>query len=219
MKNSSEVKKRNYALSLGISGFWLLFSNIPFPPVVVETRLIASLPQSIASLPPLITSAPKTSGKFICSNEKLETITTYMLRDLPSYTNRATQRARRLRRKVDIFNYVVVAGRPEFKPLPLSQEGIGTDTSTNTSEGVEQLFFTTLGRQYTSGKAIELQEFHWLFLTKAKSGWQMVMMFSQIGSSSSVTTPPRDSSNGAIAQGVKAWLRDCNAGSLRTIKN
>jgi hypothetical protein len=212
MKNSSEVKKRNYALSLGISGFWLLFSNIPFPPVVVETRLIASLP-------PLITSAPKTSGKFICSNEKLETITTYMLRDLPGYTNRATQRARRLRRKVDIFNYVVVAGRPEFKPLPLSQEGIVTETPTNTSEGVEQLFFTTLGRQYISGKAIELQEFHWLFLTKAKSGWQMVMMYSQVGSNSSVTTPPRDSSNGAIAQGVKAWLRDCNAGSLRTIKN
>lgn len=66
-------------------------------------------------------------------------------------------------------------------------------------------------------KAVEFQEFHWLLLTKTKSGWRLVMMFTQTGAypKQQPPLPPRDSSNGAIAQGVKAWLRDCQAGSVR----
>jgi hypothetical protein len=150
-----------------------------------------------------------------CSGQSIETLTTQLMRDLPSYANRAVQRARRLSRSVDVYPYILVAGKPEFQPLPLNP---GIDTANNyASEGVEQVFFTTLERKYINKKAVELQQFHWLFLTKTNLGWQVVMMFTQTGEYpvKSPIAPPRDSSNGAIAQGVKLWLRDCHAGSVR----
>lgn len=152
-----------------------------------------------------------------CANQNLEDLTTGLLHDLPSYANRASQRARRLSRATDVYSYMVVAGRPEFAPLPLNPSGYTADSLKTASEGVEQVFFTTLERQYTAGKAVQLQQFHWLFLTKTKSDWRFVMMFSQTGlhPKNEPPTPPRDSSNGDIAQGVNAWLRDCQAGSVR----
>ncbi|MGM3309256.1 hypothetical protein ACSQ6I_25315 [Anabaena sp. WFMT] len=165
------------------------------------------------------TLTPKTVNPEIgnsCSEQSLETLTTQLLLDLPSYANRATQRARRLSRSVDIFPYVLVAGKPEFQALPLNP---GIDTANKyESEGVEQVFFTTFERQYLNQKAVELQQFHWLFLTKTKNGWNVVMMFTRTGEYP--VKPPiaaaRESSSGAIAQGVKLWLRDCQAGSVRS---
>ncbi len=150
------------------------------------------------------TQKERNGGKTACSAQNLETLTAQLLRDLPAYANRATQRARRLKRSVDIYSYMLIAGRPEFTPLPQTSEYVST-------ESVEQVFFTTLERQYVKGKAVELQQFHWLFLTKAESGWQMVMMFSQTGSypQKNPPTPPRETSNSAIGQAIKTWLRDC----------
>ncbi|MDZ8055657.1 MAG: hypothetical protein RMX63_30015 [Aulosira sp. ZfuCHP01] len=151
-----------------------------------------------------------------CSEQNLETLTTYLLRDLPSYTNRVTQRARRLSRRSEVYSYMLVAGRPEFTPLPLNP-GIETADTSKSAAGVEQVFLTTLERQYIGGKAVELQEFHWLLLTKTQNGWRLVMMFTQTGSSAKqqLLSPPRDSSNSAIAQAINIWLRDCQAGSVR----
>jgi hypothetical protein len=146
-----------------------------------------------------------------CSEQSLETLITQLMLDLPSYANRAAQRARRLSRSVDIYTYILVAGKPEFQPLPLNP---AIDTAKKyESEGVEQVFFTTYERKYINKKPVELQEFHWLFLTKTKIGWQVVMMFTQTGAYpvKQPIAPPRDSSNSAIAQGVKLWLRDCNS--------
>ncbi|KYC36176.1 hypothetical protein WA1_41310 [Scytonema hofmannii PCC 7110] len=185
----SGVKFKNYGFWLLCCGFWLGFFS--FPGVGAK--------------------------KDFCSNQNLEALTTQMLRDLPSYANRASQRSRRLSRKNEVFSYIVVAGRPEFEPLPLNPSEHTVDSVKTQSEGVEQVFFTTLERQYVNGKAIQLQEFHWLFLTKAENSWLFVMMFSQIGSypKNQPPTPPRDSSNGVIAQGISNWLRDCRAESVR----
>jgi hypothetical protein len=147
----------------------------------------------------------------------LETLTSWLLRDLPSYANRVMQRSRRLSRTVDSFSYVVVAGRPEFEPLSL---GPGQYTPADPATEVEppqQVFFTTLERQYRSGKAINTQLYHWVFLTQTPDGWRLAMMFSRIGSSSAgrPPTPPRESSNGVVGQGVSTWLRDCRAGAIR----
>ncbi len=156
----------------------------------------------------------------VCSNQNIETLTTQLLRDLPSYANRASQRARPplLSRTPDVYSYMMVAGRPEFAPLPLNPSGYSTDALKTTSEKVDQVFFTTLERQYIQGKAVDLQQFHWLFLTKTKTGWRLAMMFSQIGYYPAIKppTPPRDSSNGVIAQAINAWLRDCQARSVGT---
>jgi hypothetical protein len=158
----------------------------------------------------------RTEKKFICRAQTLETLITQLLRDLPSYANRATQRGRRLRRSSDIFSYMLIAGRPEFQPLPLKVDGSHTDGQKTTASDVEQVFFTTLERQYIDKKAVELEEFHWLFLTKTGNDWRFVIMFSQTGGypQQQPPSPPRDSSNGSVAQGIKAWLRDCQAGSV-----
>lgn len=203
---TSLLKKKNYSWLLAC-GFWVLGSNsLAYPALSTNLTLKASaLAERVKSL---------------CSEQNLETLTTQLLQDLPSYTNRASQRARRLRRSSDVYSYMLVAGKPEFTPLPLNLEEYSADTPKSSASGVEQVFFTTLERQYIGKKAVELQEFHWLLLTKTKTGWQIVMMFSQIGSYSGEqpVSPPRDSSNGTVAQGVNTWLRDCQAGSVRRMR-
>lgn len=179
-----------------VSGLWLFVSNVSSLPVWGQNK-----------------------SESLCSQQSLELITTNLLRDLPSYANRASQRARRLNRTGETFSYMLTAGRPEFKPLPLNPNVTSDDTAKTLSEGVEQVFFTTLERRYVGNLAVELQEFHWLLLTKTSTGWRKVMMFTQIGSfpvSKQVPSPPRDSSDGVIGQAVDAWLRDCKAGSVRT---
>jgi hypothetical protein len=158
------------------------------------------------------------NNKTYCSEQKIESVATYLLRDLPSYANRASQRSRRLTRRGDTFSYTIAAGKPEFQPLPLNPNTTSLDSAKTLSEGVEQVFFTTLERRYTAGKSLELQQFHWLLLTKTSSGWHKVMMFSRGGSfpgTKQPLSPPRESSDGVVAQAVDAWLRDCQAGSVR----
>ncbi len=183
-------------------GFWLAVQSVN-PSLAVEK-----------------TQFDKNTGnnKTYCSEQKIESVTTYLLRDLPSYANRASQRARRLTRRGDTFSYMIAAGRPEFQPLLLNPNATSFDTAKTLSEGVEQVFFTTLERRYTAGKSVELQEFHWLLLTKTDNGWRKVMMFSQIGAfpvTKQPVSPPRESSNGVVGQAVDVWLRDCQAGSVR----
>ena len=146
-----------------------------------------------------------------CQGQDIKILTNQLLEDLPAYANRASQRARRLRRKSEFYSYVFVAGRPEFEPLTLGP-GVYTPSQATDSQ-IQQIFFTTLERQYTAGKAIELQEFHWVFLTQTRSGWRLATMFSQTGGypTKKPPTPPRESSDGVIAQGIEAWLRDCHA--------
>lgn len=186
------------------STFWLVIAN--------NVDNSSAFSQNLISSPPV-----RRRETFACSEKNLEALITRMLQDLPSYANRASQRGRRLRRSSDVYSYMVLAGRPEFQPLPLNPTDNNTDEQ-KSAAGVEQVFFTTLERQYIDGKAIELEEFHWLFLTKTQQlGWRLVLMFTQTGGypKQQPPTPPRDSSNGTVAQGIKAWLRDCQAGSVR----
>ena len=151
-----------------------------------------------------------------CQNQDVETLTPQLLKDLPSYANRVSQRLRRPNRTFDIYTYVLLVGRPEFAPLTLGP-GEYLPSEPAALDETTQVFITTLERQYTDGKPVELQEYHWLFLTKTDSGWRLAMMFSRTGTYPSKQPPtrPRDSSNGVIAQAVRTWLRDCQAGSVR----
>ncbi|MEH1776491.1 MAG: hypothetical protein V7K64_08720 [Nostoc sp.] len=209
---ASSLSQKNYSWLLAC-GFWVVVSNsLAYPAFSIN---LTPKPYAIAEKENINTGA-----RSLCSEQNLETLTIQLLQDLPSYTNRASQRARRLSRSSDVFSYILVAGRPEFTPLPLNLEEYSADAPKSDASGVEQVFFTTLERHYIGKKAVELQQFHWLLLTKTKSGWQLVMMFSQAGShlEQQPLSPPRDSSNGTVAQGVKAWLRDCQAGSVRRMR-
>ena len=191
------VKKRDYYLLL-LCSFSIFLSN-PFNYSVLAAKVVNNTKQNS------------------CSNQDLGTLTTQLMRDLPAYFNRATQRARRLDRSVQVYSYMLVAGKPDFQPLPLKSWTDEADKSVNEKNGVEQIFFTTLERQYVKGKAVQLQGFHWLFLTKTESGWRVAMMYSQTGGypKQKPPTPPRESSDSAVAQGIKTWLRDCRAETLR----
>lgn len=173
--------------------------------------LCACLGVSQFSITPLQASQSQT-----CPAE-LETLTLLLLKDLPGYANRVIQRARRLERTVDNFSYLVVAGKPEFEPLPLGPNQSNSSSSQTQPEEPQQVFFTTLERSYRRGKIIESQNFHRLFLIQAADGWRLVTMFSQIGSfqEGRSPTPPRESSNSVIGQAVKIWLRDCRAGVIK----
>lgn len=149
-----------------------------------------------------------------CQDKSVETLTTQLIVDLPSYANRISQRARRRDRTVDLYSYVIIAGRPEFAPLTLGPgEYQSVAPPTTNLEQPQQVFITTLERQYTNGKPVELQQYHWLFLTRTSGGWRLAMMFSRTGTYPAKFSPtrPRDSSYGVIAQAIRAWLSDCTS--------
>jgi hypothetical protein len=164
-------------------------------------------------------AAPLRVSANICPAD-LETLIALLLRDLPSYANRVIQQSRNINRKISGLTHVIIAGRPEFTPLPLNPSEYSSFTPEVEPAPPQQVFFTTLERQYVAGKAAETQHFHWLFLSKTPDGWRLAMMFSQFGSSEkgSVPTPPQESSNGIIGQAVTTWLRDCRAGAIRPLR-
>lgn len=166
---------------------------------------------------PTAKTLPSTPQLKNCQNQDLEILTPQLLKDLPSYANRVSQRLRRPNRTFDIYTYVLLAGRAEFAPLTLGPGEYLPSERTSLVETTRQVFITTLERQYTDGKPVELQEYHWLFLTKTDGGWRLAMMFSRTGTYPGGRPPtrPRDSSNGVIAQAIRTWLRDCQAGSVR----
>ena len=144
----------------------------------------------------------------------LQALVGLMMPDLPSYANRVSTRSRLA--NSPIGTYVLIAGRPDFRPLTL---GPGEwQPTTEEADEVQQVFLTTLERQYTAGKPFRLQQYHWLFFTRRDRVWYLSMMFSRTRIESERNrppTPPRDSSDGVLAQAIRLWLRDCYYGALR----
>lgn len=145
--------------------------------------------------------------------DNIETLSPLLLRDLPSYANRVSQRAFDLHPRANQPGYVLVAGQSELIPLSL---GPGEQSTTTAETGLEQLFFTTLNRQYLRGQAVQIQHYNWLFLARTTSGWRLAMMVSRLGSypSQDPPSPPRDSSQGVLAEAIRLWLRDCRTGNI-----
>lgn len=154
----------------------------------------------------------------------LDELTAWMLQDIPSYANRALQQSwsRLQRDQIStqepkwLLNQIIVAGRPEYEPLPTS---ILSDPNTKLNPNIQQVFFTTLERNYwnsASPRASLSASYHWLFLVQEGQEWQLVQMVSRFGKGIDGKTalPPRDSTYGAIAQGIRVWLRDCQEGTL-----
>jgi hypothetical protein len=147
----------------------------------------------------------------------LPTLIPLLLRDLPSYANRVSQRAYTDFRTADLPGYVILADRPEYTPLDLNPESLNSATASPIAEDQPaQIFFTTLERQYVSGKPVSLQHYHRVFLVETEEGWQLSLMFSTIGDypADQPPTPPQDTSQGVIAQAIRLWLRDCHVGSV-----
>ena len=145
--------------------------------------------------------------------QDVQVLANRLLQDLPGYANRVIQRAALLSEPAEMDVYVIVAGRPEFEPLSLAQGQNGPIDS----NPPEQVFFTTLERQYLENRVITVQNYHWLFLTQTRSGWRMSMIYTRLGSPTETVAPrpPLETSDSIIGQAVKLWLRDCRAGTTR----
>jgi hypothetical protein len=168
--------------------------------VVVIELLLASQPLNSQSTP-----------QGIACPADLEPLTALMLRDLPGYANRVNQRSQRQQEK--LISYMIVAGKPEFEPLPLQNyQHLPFDP-----DSANQVFFTTLERQYSSNQAFDLQSFYWLFLAQTKSGWRLARLYSQLASlhPGDAPLPPQEASDGVVGQAIQLWLRDCRAGAIR----
>ncbi len=146
---------------------------------------------------------------------------------LPSHItesgNRVIQNSGKYSRKLDFFPaYIITASKPEFEPLSFNQFQSEKQTI---PDGVKQIFFTSLERQYSNNKTlIQTQNYHWLIMNQTSEGWNLVMAFTRFGypqGDKFVVSPARNTTNGVIGQAVKIWLKDCNFGTLReyTIKN
>ncbi|NJN49324.1 MAG: hypothetical protein HC805_05530 [Alkalinema sp. RL_2_19] len=156
--------------------------------------------------PPLIAARVRT-----CPID-VEQLTPLLLRDLPSYANRVLVR----RRSVDQLRTlpsILLAGKAEYAPLPVVASRSERDPN------LRQVFFTTLERQPVGDTWRKLQQYHWLLIVPTSTGWQIALSYTRTGAYPQADwpiTPPRESSQGPIAQAVTLWFRDCHAGSVRS---
>lgn len=150
----------------------------------------------------------------VCPTD-LETLTALLLEDIPGYANRVIQRADLLSDEKQIDTYVIIAGQPEFAPLSLAP-GWYDDPATN-PEPPQQVFFTTLERQYLDNKVFTVENYYWLFLAQTSDGWRMNLLYTRLGSPLAAVPPrpPLEVSEGIVGQAVHLWLRDCRAGAIR----
>ncbi|MEG4251123.1 hypothetical protein [Microcoleus sp. Pol10D4] len=138
----------------------------------------------------------------------LETLVDRLLQDLPSYANRVIVRSHFSPNTNTPPGYalpqIILAGRPEFEPLPLNFEDA-------LPENASQVFITTLERQYRGGKPVEIEQYHWLFFTKTENGWELVKIVSRFGTAADIRPLLGQDSESEIAEAIRLWLRDCRA--------
>lgn len=180
----------------------------PFPFTLLSSPV--RLSAHVKALSPHPFTPSLLARKFTCP-AALEPLTAALLRDLPGYINRSNFR---LASRQTTPTYAIVASQPDFSPLPTDPNEYQSPKDAN----LHQIFFTVLERQYAGKQVVEFQQFHWLFLAQTVDGWRLALLFSRIGSYPSdrqPVTPPRDSSQGATAEAIRAWLRSCEAGAVK----
>src|SRR5579883_387661 len=156
----------NRAIGLGMLGL------LTMPSVVAVAGDRASISAPGTAYPKPAATLART---FACPTD-LAPLTTALLRDLPSYINRAN--AQLGVQQPTESTYAVIASQPDFTPLPTGSSEYQAPPDPN----LHQVFFTVLERQYVGKRVLEFQQYHWLFLTQTTAGWQLALLFSHIGS-------------------------------------
>lgn len=148
--------------------------------------------------------------------EDIQRLMKGMLRDLPGYANRVASRSLGITEETG-FGTLLLVSPAEFEPIDLDERP--SSQLPNAAQELHQVFFTSLERRYQAGEALNLQGFHWLFLTPGPEGWWLSLMYSSFGNYPEEVnpTPPQETSQGIIGQAVQLWLRDCRAGAVSPI--
>lgn len=182
---------------------------------IAQPTVAPDLPQAPAPEPspaPL----PEMRQVGICPVE-LDRLMPLLLRDLPSYANRVIQRARVRDRPADISGYILLSSPAEIDAPPFAPGNPPPLPPINPTSTVQQVFFTTLERQYGVSGFFQIQAHHRLFLTLTDDGgWRVVLMQTIWDDypEGNLLSEPRDSTHGVVAQAIELWLRDCRAGAV-----
>jgi hypothetical protein len=157
---------------------------------------------------PIVAAAPQ-----VCP-ANLDSLTSLLVRDLPSYANRVIQRRRK--RTDRIYSSLLAVGKPELTPIAIVSREYPAQFP---QSAPAQIFISTVERQYTEVKSADLQQFHWLFVVNTKQGWRLVNIYSRTGSEkrgeNTPLTPPAESSQTSIGTAIRLWLNDCQRGRVR----
>jgi hypothetical protein len=152
-------------------------------------------------------------AKSVTCPSQLPELSGLLRRDLPSYANRIFQRQRKIGEAV--YTSMIAVSKAELDPLKIEHQEY---TPVYPQASPSQLFITTLERQYNDKKTVDLEHFHWLFLSRTRKGWRLVTIYSRIGAREKYTnqpiTPPMESSQTVIAQAIRTWLNDCHIGKI-----
>ena len=144
-----------------------------------------------------------------CSKD-FEPLMEEMLKELPAYINRVNTRARNTK------NSALLAAKADFQPLklPTASENLGPQ-----DPEVEQVFFSTLLRRLSDRQIVYQQEHHWLFMAPSERGWEFVQMYSVLSPYpvASISTAPRNSSEGSVATAIRNWLKHCHYQQTRSL--
>jgi len=146
----------------------------------------------------------------------IEPLTALMLRDIPNYGNRVSQRSRRSVQDSAPQSHILTASDAEIATLEPGFYNIIPSREELEAQGIESIFFTTLERQSLQNDWVFLQHYHWAFLVETSQGWKLVFMYSILGDypATDPPSPPRESNDGVMAQAIRLWLRDCEAGAI-----
>lgn len=168
-----------------------------------ERGLAAGMGLLISMNPcPPLAAIPLASASSACALE-FEPFIRAMLKEIPAYINRVNTRSNNRQ------SYVLLASRADFDALPLRQSSFPTANQDSTE--VRQVFFSTVTKRIANQAVVYGQEHHWLLMAPSDRGWEFVQMYSVLESypAQTLTTAPRNSSEGATATAIKTWLKRC----------
>lgn len=198
------------AIALGLSSATILVAPFFMPLPVRSHPLVTLLSPSSKADDAAFIRPPMTCPTAV------EPLTDLLLRDVPDYGNRVSQRSRRSNRYFAPQSHILTASRADIDTLDPRLDNTLPTAAELQANGLDSIFFTTLERQYLEEDVTLLQHYHWAFLTQTRRGWQLAFMFSRLGDypATDPPTPPRDSNQGVIAEAIRLWLRDCEAGAV-----
>jgi hypothetical protein len=203
------------------------------PSPIGEPTLPLATPAAAPSSQPVSPqrALPPIRPKVACPTQ-VEPLMAALLRDLPSYINRLSHQ----RQGSLGLRYAIAASPANLQPLSLPQLSSPTADApspstvpsasqrSTTADGLHQVFFTVLERQYATQTKQDWQQHHWLFLAHSpQTGWQLTMLYSRSQpypnpppvATRQPVTPMQETSQAVSGRAIRQWLRDCAAGAIQ----
>ncbi len=131
-----------------------------------------------------------------------------LMQALPSYTNRVLQRSPEVGLG-EKSGYIILA-------QDLTQAPFSIKTELTDKKNISSIYLMTWERRYRNQTVFNVKRYHWLFLRHTAQGWEVVKLFSQSGPypGYKLFPDPMDTTKGAMAEAIRLWLRDYQAGKV-----